>query len=146
MHFLEITKWPRIGGWLLIRVGAHSRFYSLLYCQLIYIAIFTLNKAIFWHFMLMLNTISPHEILLPELTLSYSLQINKMWYIDYLMSYIYINIAGFGKLVSYLNTITPYSENIASYCDWQYTENIYYNIQWCGLQLVQYYSIILLLK
>ena len=31
--------------------------------------------------------------------------------------YIYIIIACFGKLVSYLNTITPYSENIASYCD-----------------------------
>ena len=33
------------------------------------------------------------------------------------MSYIYIIIAWCGELVSYLNTITPYSENIASYCD-----------------------------
>ena len=33
------------------------------------------------------------------------------------MPYIYIIIACYGELVSYLNTITPYSENIASYCD-----------------------------
>ena len=34
MLFLGMSKWPRIGGWLLLRVGAHSRFYSLLHCQL----------------------------------------------------------------------------------------------------------------
>ena len=29
MPFLGRTQWPPIGGWLLLRVGAHSRFYSL---------------------------------------------------------------------------------------------------------------------
>ena len=33
------------------------------------------------------------------------------------MSYIYIIIACYGELVSYLNTITSYTEKIASYCD-----------------------------
>ena len=27
MSFWGMTKWPPIGGWLLIRVAAHSRFY-----------------------------------------------------------------------------------------------------------------------
>ena len=26
-HFCEMAKWSPIGGWLLIRVAAHSRFY-----------------------------------------------------------------------------------------------------------------------
>ena len=37
------------------------------------------------------------------------LQLNKISYIDYLMTYIYIIIACCGELVSYLNTVTPYS-------------------------------------
>ena len=66
--------------------------------------------------MLMLNTISPRIISFPELIRSYRPTVNKMSYIDKVMSYIYIIIISFlGKLVSYLNTITLYFENIASY-------------------------------
>ena len=44
------------------------------------------------------------------------------------MSYIYTILACCGELVSYLNTITPYSENIASYCESMLiTFNIIYN-------------------
>ena len=57
----------------------------------------------------MLNAISPHITSLPEPTLSYTVKQNVI--------YMYIIIACCGKLVSYLNTTTPYSENIASYCD-----------------------------
>ena len=45
MSFLGMTKWPRIGGWLLLSVGTHSRFYSLLYRQL-YCHIHTLKSHI----------------------------------------------------------------------------------------------------
>ena len=62
--------------------------------------------------MLMLNTISPHIILLPELTLSYTVKQNVIYR---LINVIYIHYNS--MLVSYLNTITPYSENIASYCE-----------------------------
>ena len=40
-------------------------------------AISTHHKAIFCHYMLMLNTISPHIISLPELTLSYKVSTVK---------------------------------------------------------------------
>ena len=70
----------------------------------------------------MLNTISPHIISLPELTLSYAVKQNVIYRIVnviyiYIYIYIYIILSCFGELVSYLNTITSYSENIASYCD-----------------------------
>ena len=64
----------------------------------------------------MLNTISPHIISLPKLTLSYTVKQNVIYRLVKVIN-IYIIIACFVKLVSYLNTITPYSENIASYCD-----------------------------
>ena len=66
--------------------------------------------------MLMLNTISPHKILSPELILSYTDEQNVIYRLVEVI-YIYIIIACFDKLVSYLKTITPYSENIAPYCD-----------------------------
>ena len=70
--------------------------------------------------MLMLNTISPNIISLPGLTLSYTVKQNVIYQLVNVIYhvYIYILIACFGKLVSYLNTIIYlYSENIASYCD-----------------------------
>ena len=63
----------------------------------------------------MLNTISPHIIPLPKLTLSYTVKQNVIYRLVNVI-YIYIIIACCGKLVSYLDTITPYSENTASYC------------------------------
>ena len=64
----------------------------------------------------MLNTISPHIISLPELTLSYKVKQNVIYRLINVI-YIYIRAACRGKLVSYLDTVTPYSENTASYCD-----------------------------
>ena len=32
MPFWGMAKWPPIGGWLLIRVAAHSRFYCIVIC------------------------------------------------------------------------------------------------------------------
>ena len=31
--FWEMAKWPPIGGWLLIGVAAHSRFYCSIFCH-----------------------------------------------------------------------------------------------------------------
>ena len=64
----------------------------------------------------MLNTISPHIISLPGHMLSHTVKQNVI-YRQVNVIYIYIIIACFGKLESYLNTVPPYSENIASYCD-----------------------------
>ena len=65
--------------------------------------------------MLMLNTISPHIILLQKLTLSYTVKQNVIYR---LVNVIHIHYnSRCGELVSYLDTITPYSENITSYCD-----------------------------
>ena len=94
------------------------------YCIASYIAIFTLYKAVYADveynistgFMLMLNTISSQVFLLQELTLSYKVKQNVIYRLVNVI-YIYIILACCGELVSYLNTITPYSENIASYCD-----------------------------
>ena len=75
--------------------------------------------------MLMLNTISSRIILKPELTLSYKAKQNVI----YRLCHIYIIIACCGELVLHLNTITPYSKNIASYCDSMLiTFNTIYNV------------------
>ena len=42
MPFWGMAKWPAIGGWLLISVASHSRFYC------IYIVVFYTTKWV-WH-------------------------------------------------------------------------------------------------
>ena len=62
----------------------------------------------------MLNTISPHIIVLPELTLSYTVKQNVIYQLLIVIN-IHYNSMLWGININ--NTITPYSENIASYCD-----------------------------
>ena len=62
--------------------------------------------------MLMLNTKCPHIISLPELTLSYTVKQNVIYRIVNVIYMQYNSMCG--KLVSFPNTITQYSENIAS--------------------------------
>ena len=64
--------------------------------------------------MLILNTIYPHIISLPEL--SYTVKQNVIYRLVNVI-YIHYNRMFWENSISYLNTITPYSENIASYCD-----------------------------
>ena len=72
--------------------------------------------------MLMLNTISPHIMLLSELTVSYTVKQNVIYRLVN-VTYIHYNSMLWG-----INTIIPYSENIASYCDsMPITFNISYN-------------------
>ena len=72
--------------------------------------------------MLMLNAISPHIMLLSELTLSYTVKQNVIYRLGN-VTYIHYNSMLWG-----INTINPYSENIASYCDsMPITFNILYN-------------------
>ena len=84
-----------------------------------YIAISTLYKAIFWHHRLMLNTLSPHIIVLPEPTLSYKVEQNVIYLLVNVI-YIYIIIACCGEVASFLNT-TFWKNSILL---WQYADNI----------------------
>ena len=95
----------------------------------------------------MLNTIYPHIIPLPELTLSYTVKQNVIYRIVNVI-YIYIIIACFGELASYRNTITSYSENIASYCDsmlitfntiYNDVDVIFLHYSWCNIIVVVFY-------
>ena len=58
--------------------------------------------------MLMLNTICPHIIILPELTLSYTVKQNVKYRLVNVIYILYNSMLW--ELVSYLNTITPYSD------------------------------------
>ena len=68
-----MTKWPRIGGWVLTVGYTH---YSIANYIAIFIPYFIQPYS---DSILMLNRISPHIISLPELTLSYTAKQNVIY-------------------------------------------------------------------
>ena len=66
MSFWGMTKWPPIGGWLLIRVAAHSRLYCTYYVMLEFISDFfhSLCNLYNWRYKRLGNL--PHVSIYPE--------------------------------------------------------------------------------